>query len=102
MKNKTWGFEIWIHNGEDYCGKKLVIYEGKACSVHEHKLKSETFFLESGQVWLTLDGEKRVMNQGDMAEVPRGTIHQFGGIAPRSVLFEFSTQHFEEDTYRHV
>jgi len=102
MIEKTWGYELWIHNDEKYCGKKLVIYQDKKCSLHYHKLKTETFYLQSGEVWLTLDGEKRLLLPGDMVEVPTLIKHQFGGIAERSEIFEFSTQHFEADSYREV
>ena len=40
---KGWGYEHWIVNKEDYCGKLLFFKKGKRCSWHYHKLKDETF-----------------------------------------------------------
>ena len=45
---KGWGFEKWIVNCEEYCGKLLYIIKGKKCSWHFHKLKDEVFYVQSG------------------------------------------------------
>ena len=46
---KGWGYELWIHNDTDYCGKLLFFEKGKRCSFHYHKKKTETFYLQSGK-----------------------------------------------------
>jgi len=104
MHSKGWGYEVWIHNDEKYCGKLLVVFAGKKCSLHYHKIKHETFYLQNGRldVYMKyLDGtEKRfIMEKGESVEVPIGTIHQFKAIE-HSELFEFSTQHFDSDSHR--
>ena len=45
---KGWGYEKWICNTEEYCGKLLHFIKGKRCSWHYHVLKDETFYLEEG------------------------------------------------------
>ena len=37
---KGWGREVWIVNGDLYCGKILEISKAKRCSLHFHKLKT--------------------------------------------------------------
>ncbi len=101
---KGWGHEVWIHNDERYCGKILVVKAGKRCSLHAHKVKYETFYVQSGSVSMRLrhpggQEETFVMKKGDCLEIPQGTAHQFTGIEDCE-LFEFSTQHFEDDSYR--
>ena len=49
---KGWGYEKWIVNNKMYCGKLLFFDEGKRCSWHYHKLKDETFYLQSGRILL--------------------------------------------------
>src|SRR5260370_30961190 len=49
---KGWGREIWIANNPLYCGKILEIRKGKRCSLHFHKLKTESFYLRSGRLKL--------------------------------------------------
>ena len=93
---KGWGYEKWICNTEEYCGKLLHIIKGKQCSWHFHKLKDETFYSD------TDDREKAkelIMERGDKFHVYRGLRHQMFALED-SDLFEFSTQHFDSDSNR--
>ena len=47
---KGWGFEKWIVNCSEYCGKLLYFVKGKRCSWHYHKLKDEVFYIQSGKI----------------------------------------------------
>ena len=47
---KGWGYEKWIVNTDEYCGKLLHFIKGKKCSWHYHKLKDETFYLQEGKL----------------------------------------------------
>ena len=47
---KGWGREVWIANGDLYCGKILEINKGKRLSLHFHKIKSESFYLRTGRL----------------------------------------------------
>jgi mannose-6-phosphate isomerase-like protein (cupin superfamily) len=101
---KGWGYELWIHNDDEYCGKLLFFKEDKRCSLHYHKKKHETFYLQSGKMilryGLSVDRiEERLLTPGDSFEVYRGLLHQMIALE-NSELFEFSTQHFEDDSYR--
>lgn len=103
---KGWGYEDWIVNKDEYCGKVLVFEQGKKCSLHYHLLKDETFYLESGEVEILLrdkfgNDHYMILQPGDVMHIPRGQMHQITGSAPGvSRLFEFSTRHFESDSYR--
>jgi len=104
LQPKGWGHEVWIHNDERYCGKILVVKAGRRCSLHFHRRKHETFYVQSGRVRMRLrhpDGreESFEMRKGDILEIAPGTAHQFTGIE-ECELFEFSTQHFEDDSVR--
>ena len=41
--DKGWGWERWICNGPEYCGKLLFFNKGKKCSWHVHRLKDEVW-----------------------------------------------------------
>lgn len=104
--DKGWGYEKWIVNCPEYCGKLLFFDKGKKCSWHYHILKDETFYIHSGKVQLTYgtadditDGHTIVLNKGDKFHVPRGLRHQVLALEDTE-LFEFSTQHFDSDSYR--
>jgi mannose-6-phosphate isomerase-like protein (cupin superfamily) len=47
---KSWGYERWMVNNEMYCGKILFFAKNHKCSFHYHKLKDETFYVQSGRV----------------------------------------------------
>jgi mannose-6-phosphate isomerase-like protein (cupin superfamily) len=103
---KGWGYEKWIVNNKDYCGKILVIVKGMKCSWHYHKIKRETFYVQSGSIKLFYsfddsleDANFILLNKGDKFEVPIGLRHQMIAIEDTE-LFEFSTQHFDEDSCR--
>ena len=48
--SKGWGYEKWIVNKSEYCGKLLFFNAGKKCSWHRHEIKDEVFFLQSGRM----------------------------------------------------
>ena len=103
---KGWGYEKWIVNKEEYCGKLLFFVKGKKCSWHYHELKDEVFYIQSGKVLVRYsdqdDIEKAdevVLERGDNFHVHRGLRHQMIALEDTE-LFEFSTQHFDDDSYR--
>lgn len=106
---KPWGYELIIHNDENYCGKILFIRAGSCISLQYHKLKTETFFLQSGALLCKFSDPKTFlspeqieivqMKPGDVKEIPVGYIHQVFAMED-STIIEFSTQHFDDDTYR--
>jgi mannose-6-phosphate isomerase-like protein (cupin superfamily) len=104
--SKGWGFEKWIVNSDKYCGKLLYFAKGRKCSWHYHKVKDETFYIQSGQIILFYGydndinfAEKKVLRQGDKFHVPVGLRHRMYALQDTE-LFEFSTEHFEEDSIR--
>jgi quercetin dioxygenase-like cupin family protein len=103
---KGWGFEKWIVNDEKYCGKLLYFVKGKKCSWHYHKIKDETFYIQSGKLILHYGYDddinlayKKILNQGEKFHVPVGLRHRMYALEDTE-LFEFSTQHFDHDSIR--
>lgn len=102
---KGWGQEVWITNNEKYCGKLLCFNEGGLSSMHYHILKDETWYVNSGIFiyrWLdknTATLFEKTLKIGDVVNIPIGHPHQLKCIE-EGVIFEVSTQHFNEDSYR--
>jgi len=103
---KGWGFEKWIVNNEEYCGKLLYFVKGKRCSWHYHILKDEVFYIQSGRILVKysdsddiLNAKEKILTRGDNFHVYRGLRHQMIAIEDTE-LFEFSTTHMDEDSYR--
>ena len=104
---KTWGYELWIHNDTDYCGKLLVFTKsGNKFSMHYHMIKDETWYVQKGAFqfdWIDTENGERCYTQiqeGDVIEIKKGLPHQLTALTEEATIFEVSTQHFDEDSYR--
>src|SRR3989344_620376 len=95
---KVWGSEEWIVN-YDYCGKKLILKRGFRCSMHYHKKKDETFYINKGKVLMEANNKKRIMKEGDSIRITPGVKHRFTGLEDSEII-EFSTHHEDSDSYR--
>ena len=104
---KKWGYELWIHNDVDYCGKLLVFTKsGNKFSMHYHMIKDETWYIQKGAFqfdWIDTENGERCYTQiqeGDVIEIKKGLPHQLTALTEEATIFEVSTQHFDEDSYR--
>jgi mannose-6-phosphate isomerase-like protein (cupin superfamily) len=105
--DKGWGFElIWATN-DKYCGKLMVFEKvGSKFSMHFHKDKDETWFINEGQfklIWCdtkTAVYHERELNPGDVWRNPPMMPHQLIAMKPNSMVFEVSTPDSVEDNYR--
>jgi len=105
---KTWGYEHWFANNEQYCGKMLYVREGEWSSkgnYHYHKIKDETFFVIEGGLRLDYyDGgvyHSIILGRHASFRVPPLMKHRFTAITNEGCHFiEASTTHREEDSYR--
>src|SRR6516164_7796116 len=105
---KGWGREVWIANNDLFCGKILEIRKGKRCSLHFHKLKTESPYLRLGRLKVRVKEspesatiEEFELNAGECMHIPRGLVHQMEALEDAE-LFEFSPQHFDSDSHRIV
>jgi len=102
---KGWGEEIIIENNEKYCGKLLIFKQGCKFSMHYHMIKDETWYVDKGSFvyrWIdteTADLHEQVLKPGDVVRQMPGQPHQLEALED-GVVFEVSTQHFDEDSYR--
>jgi mannose-6-phosphate isomerase-like protein (cupin superfamily) len=104
---KKWGYEMWIHNDTDYCGKLLVFNNsGDKFSMHYHMIKDETWYVQTGAFqfdWIDTENGERCYTQiqkGDVVEIKKGLPHQLTALTDEATIFEVSTQHFDNDSYR--
>ena len=104
---KGWGKEIWIHNDNEYCGKILrFTTAGNKFSLHYHIIKKESWYVSKGAFeYIWLDTEKgtehsEAIVEGDCLTIERGQPHQLIALRDMSEIFEVSTEHFDEDSYR--
>lgn len=105
--DKKWGYELWIHNDSEYCGKLLVFTkERNRFSMHYHLQKKESWYVQEGRFqfnWIDVENGKlmgKTLEKGESVLIERGLPHQLIALEDNSIVFEVSTEHFDEDSYR--
>ena len=96
--DKGWGYElIWATN-DKYCGKIMVFEKiGSKFSMHFHKEKDETWFVNNGKFivrWIdTKDATifEKELKEGDTWHNPPLQPHQLEALEPMSSVTEVST-----------
>ena len=102
---KGWGEELIIENNEMYCGKLLIFKKGCRFSMHYHLIKDETWYVDKGEFiyrWIDTESAETIeqkLKVGDVVRQRVGQPHQLIALTEGEV-FEVSTQHFDEDSYR--
>lgn len=105
--DKGWGYEIIWATNDKYCGK-LMVFErvGAKFSMHFHKEKDETWFVNAGSFKLIYCDTKtatyleKILNEGDVWRNLPMVPHQVIALQPNSIIFEVSTPDSVEDNYR--
>jgi mannose-6-phosphate isomerase-like protein (cupin superfamily) len=104
---KTWGYELWVHNDNEYCGKLLVFTKDRnRFSMHYHLIKKESWYVQEGRFqfnWIDVENGKlqsTTLEKGQSVLIERGLPHQLIALEDNSIVFEVSTEHFDEDSYR--
>ena len=103
---KGWGFDKWIVNCEEFSLKLLYFVKGKMCSWHYHELKDEVFYIQSGKILVKYSDDDDIDKANEIILGPGDNFHVYRGLRHRMIaledteLFEFSTQHFDSDSYR--
>ena len=103
---KGWGYEKWIVNKPEYCGKLLFFNKDKRCSWHFHKLKDEVFYLQSGKMLVKFSEQDDINKAEEFTLEPGMNFHVHIGLRHQMIaledseLFEFSTEHFDSDSHR--
>lgn len=128
LQPKSWGFEYWFENNDQYCGKILQVRGDEWSSYgafHYHNKKDETFLVMSGTLILDILDLSRVsksligidnriyssneaaitvhrfyMKPFDYIRLKPGVLHRFSALGFEAMFTETSTTHMEYDSYR--
>ena len=104
---KGWGYELIRATNEKYCGKIMVFEKvGAKFSMHFHREKDESWFVNSGRFllrWIdtkTAKLHEREIKAGDTWRNPPLQPHQLVCMERGSSITEVSTADSVEDNYR--
>ena len=102
---KGWGYEVIWATNDKYCGKIMVFNKpGAKFSMHFHKEKDETWFVNTGKFMLrwidtkTAELKEQVLVEGQTWHNPPLQPHQL--MTPEGMILEVSTADSVEDNYR--
>lgn len=97
---KPWGSELIFAQSDRYVGKVLQINAGHRLSLQYHRKKSETIYVQTGLVDVTVGQTTSNLDiirlePGDSLEIPATTIHRFSAVTDTALL-EVSTPEFND------
>lgn len=105
--DKGWGYELIFATNDKYCGK-IMLFEkaGAKFSMHFHREKDETWFVNSGKFLLKWIDTKTAtlysqeLTEGMVWRNPPLQPHQLEALQDMSSITEVSTPDSVEDNYR--
>jgi len=99
--DKPWGHELIFVVTDRYAGKLLHVKAGEALSLQFHRLKDESWYLQSGRAKLELgDAGEAVLNE-EVVSAPAffrfqpGTVHRVTAIEETTIV-EISTPQLDD------
>ena len=99
--DKPWGYELIWALTDTYCGKVLFVRAGHALSLQFHRVKDESWFVQSGRAKLELGDAgqaalaEEVIGAGYAFHYTPGTVHRVTAIEDTTIL-EVSTPHLDD------
>ncbi|MCL2250044.1 MAG: N-acetylneuraminate synthase family protein [Oscillospiraceae bacterium] len=81
-----------------YCKKIIVLLPGQENPTHTHKVKEESFHVLYGSIDITIDGECKTYQTGEVVHISPNQKHSFSS-AEGCVVEEVSTTHHKGDSY---
>lgn len=103
FRDQFWADMLWTMVNREFAGKKIYFRQGNNSSLHFHRLKTETYFVHSGKLFLRFKagkGEDRffVLEPGQAVDILPGLVHQAGGLED-TVIMEVSTRDYDADAF---
>lgn len=97
--HRPWGYYTVLADEEDHKVKRIVVYPGKRFSLQRHRLRTEHWYLLTGEAIVTLDGREITLRKGEMVDIPCGAAHRLQNTGGAEAAFiEVQTgEYFGED-----
>ncbi len=73
---RPWGYYRVLSEGKDHKVKRIVIYPGGRLSLQRHRLRSEHWFVLSGEGIVTLGDEDIPVKAGQSVDIPVYFLHR--------------------------
>jgi len=99
--DKPWGWELIWAETDQYVGKVLFVKAGESLSLQFHRVKVESWYLQSGRAKLELGDAGDTLLKEEVVTAPAffhfapGTVHRIAAIED-TTLIEVSTPHLDD------
>jgi len=105
--NKPWGKEEILEKNSNYVVKRLTMFKGCRCSLQYHEFKTETIYVISGKLFLTLGSTQKhiLLEENQFITINPKEIHRMSAKKEEVVYLECSTPQLDdviriEDDYK--
>jgi len=76
VEERPWGYYKVLSDEKDHKVKRIVIYPGRRLSLQRHRLRSEHWFILSGEGIVTLGDAEIPVKAGQSIDVPKHFLHR--------------------------
>ena len=100
-----WGYQLRVHNNDQYCAKYLVLENFTHGSHHRHKEKVETFNVMEGELYIKGSWGRVLLKPGDaMTFTPDSNVsdHEMWAKSLPCVVLEISTHDDDSDIVKEI
>jgi mannose-6-phosphate isomerase-like protein (cupin superfamily) len=87
VEQRPWGSFTILDEGDNYKVKRIEVLPGKRLSYQKHARRSEHWMVVKGVARVTLDGEDRIVQIGEVVDVPVGVAHRTENPADDLLVF---------------
>lgn len=76
VEERPWGYYKVLSEEKDHKVKRIVVYPGRRLSLQRHRLRSEHWFVLSGEGMVTLGDEDIPVKGGRSVDIPMHFLHR--------------------------
>jgi len=84
---RPWGHYDVLADETDYKVKRIIVHAGKRLSLQRHKLRSEHWYVVSGEGEVVLGDARISLTPGEFVDIARGQIHRISNFGSDDLIF---------------
>ena len=104
FETRPWGGFDTLYDGENFKVKVINVDPGHRLSYQSHEKRNETWVVTKGEATVTLDGDQKVLKEGDTIKIPAHSKHRIENTGSVECLFvevQTGTYFGEDDITRY-
>ena len=86
-----WGMSLLFVNNDDYSGRILIIKENEKTPYLYFKKRHSTLFFLQGAVILVVEGQKKIVQEGDTVIIPPKIMYSLAAIKSDATIIDTGT-----------